>query len=107
MAKRKKSIKPPAGFTRRSFRDDAKPISVYLGTHRIGQAEPVEHSTGSLGHRLTTKLQMRIGNSMVWVQTSLVMTVIGSKELPVSDLQQPPGGPCQTPSPSASVTGRT
>lgn len=94
---KKGSIRPPAGFTRRSFRTDAKPMSVSLGTHRIGVAEPVEHSTGSLGYRLTTKLQMRIGNSMVWVQVGLTMTVIGSKGLPEDQVQQAQGGATQCP----------
>jgi hypothetical protein len=72
----------PAGFSRRSFRRDARILDVCLGRTEIGKAKPRENTTGSLGWRLDTKMRVKVGDHWVWVQGSVTFTVINSADLP-------------------------
>jgi hypothetical protein len=75
-------LRPPAGFTRRFFRRFATALGVRLGEVLVAQAKPKEFSTGSLGWHATTKLQVRVGDKLVWVQVNVQATVCGSKAVP-------------------------
>ena len=75
-------LRVPAGYTRRTFRHLAKPIKVALDGVEVGTAVPRENTTGSLGYRCDTKLQIKQGGYYVWAQVTVQVTLIGSKDVP-------------------------
>lgn len=79
---RRVRLQPPPGFNRGVFRQHAARMTVKINNSDIGTMLPTENSTGSLGWRLDTKGQVTLGGVTVWVQFTLAVTVIGSKDLP-------------------------
>jgi hypothetical protein len=76
-------------ITRAQFRAGARPVEITI--HGIPmRAEVKEFSTGSLGWYVNGKITMDVGGTAVPVQIGLNLTIVGSKELPMDAVAQPP-----------------
>jgi hypothetical protein len=75
--------KTACNVTRSQFRATAKPIALTIDGLPMG-AMVKEFSTGSLGWYANGKTTIKLGDKSVDVQVGLNLTIIGSKELPLS-----------------------
>lgn len=81
-------IKLPTLFSRAYFNARAVALKVFLDGFPM-TIKPKVFKTGSLGWHSSTKQQMAIGDTVVWCQVSLQITVIGSKGLAPEGLEVP------------------
>lgn len=81
----KKFRKKACPITRRHFREEARDIPVQV-LNRMIRAEAKTFASGSLGWYANTKIKLWIGDNLsgaeVYVQAQVILTVIGSSELP-------------------------
>jgi hypothetical protein len=75
-------------ISRDDFRNKAKPVTVVINGVPL-QAEVKEFSTGSLGWYLNGKTSIEIDGKLTAVQIGLNLTIVGSKELPKDEKDEP------------------
>jgi uncharacterized Zn-binding protein involved in type VI secretion len=72
-------------LSRQEFREHApQSVAITIAGNPVGSAGVKEFSTGSLGWHATGKLTITINGKPVAVNVNLILTLIGSKELPKS-----------------------
>lgn len=86
-APKRSRLRLPSLFTRAWFRARAKSYSLTMKDSGgrdipLGTIGPKEFTTASLGWHLNTKIQIKVGDCTVWAQVGVLVTVIGSKDLP-------------------------
>ncbi len=69
---------------RAEFNEHAEALALELAGMNL-LAEPKQFSTGSMGYHAGGKVNLTIGGKVVPCQVGLNVTVIGSKELPLSE----------------------
>lgn len=72
--------------TREEFREKAQPVTVKINDSTL-EAVVKEFSTGSLGWYLNGKTMIDVGGKLVTVQIGLNLTIVGSKDLPKSEVE--------------------
>lgn len=81
----KKEKKRECPVTRRHFREEARDIPVQVANRMI-RAEAKTFASGSLGWYANGKIKLWVGDTLtgteVHVQAQVILTVIGSSELP-------------------------
>ncbi|MGE0759937.1 MAG: hypothetical protein AB7F89_04815 [Pirellulaceae bacterium] len=71
--------------TREEFTQHAQPLEFAIAGVPL-VAEVKEFSTGSLGWNTNGKITIKVGEKLVSVQVGLNLTIVGSKELPRTEM---------------------
>ena len=78
-------------ITREEFRNNAADIAITVddGDPREkvfdGPIEATEYSTGSLGWQKIGRVHVKVGNKHVLCQMNVILTVLGSKNIPTEE----------------------
>jgi hypothetical protein len=69
-------------ITRAQFRAKAKPVTITINNGTPMELEVKDFSTGSIGWFANTKVTIEVDGIRLPVQANLMLTVVGSKDLP-------------------------